>query len=137
MKKYEKPSIIINEGLAEGVYAASGSDCASVEAKISHRETDGRYVVYVQANNKIGGEHKVSGITVILNFSQPVECESNDFYSQKEGVTYSVSGSGTSVLTLVFTDANTNGGTQFYGQFYVSSADGLGINSAVMTCHHV
>ena len=36
MKKYEKPSIIIVEELAEGVYAASGSDCASVEAKISH-----------------------------------------------------------------------------------------------------
>lgn len=34
MVKYSKPMVIVDQGLAEGVYAASGTGCYTVTAKI-------------------------------------------------------------------------------------------------------
>ena len=143
--KYEKPMVMINENLAEGVYAASGSDCMSVKAYISQtpsQNSAGKFVVWVESNHDgslyRGDGHSASGITVTLSFNQAVQCDSNDFYQGEPGVSYAVSGgNGTSTLTLTFSGDTANAGTKFWGQIYVSSEAGLALNNAVITCHSV
>lgn len=145
MKKYEKPSIIINEGLAEGVYAASGSDCMESSAYISQSRSqtrEGAYVIYVQSNHKsgyYGGDgHTASGITVTLYFNQPVSCDDNDYYQGEAGTSFVVAGGNkTSTLTLRFTGDTANTGTKFWGQIYISSEPGLALTSSTITCHPV
>lgn len=58
MKNYEKPVVMVNEGLAEGVYAASGtaSDCiishdVQIVQRPDHGATAGRYII------KATGQH--------------------------------------------------------------------------------
>ena len=41
MKDYVKPVVLVNEELAEGVYAASGSDCYTVTTNIHQRPETG------------------------------------------------------------------------------------------------
>ena len=145
MKKYEKPSIIINEEVAEGVYAASGSDCMSVKAYVSQNPSQnpaGKFVVWVESNHDKslygGDKHTASGITVTLYFNQPVTCQSNDYYQGEPGTSYTVSGgNGSSALTLTFSGDTANAGTKFWGQIYVASEAGLSLNNAVITCHPV
>lgn len=37
MEKYSKPMVIVDQGLAEGVYAASGAGCYSSETRYRQR----------------------------------------------------------------------------------------------------
>ena len=144
MKKYERPIIIVNEGFAEGVYAASGSDCMSVNAYISQGRSqtrEGMYVVWVESNHDkslYGGDgHSASGVTVTLYFNQPVTCDGS-YYAEESGTSYFVSGgNGTSTLTLTFSGNTANAGTKFWGQIYIGSEPGLILNNAVITCHSV
>ena len=144
MRKYEKPSIIIVEELAEGVYAASGSDCMSVKAYISQERSktkEGMYAVWVESNHDgslyRGDGHAASGITVTLYFNQPVTCDGS-YYQGESGTSYSVSGgNGTSTLTLAFSGDTANAGTKFWGQIYISSEPGLALTSSTITCHPV
>lgn len=107
MKKYEKPSIIIVEELAEGVYAASGSDCMSVKAYISQNPSqnpEGKFVVWVESNHDkslYGGDGH------------------------------------TATITLAFSGDTANAGTKFWGQIYISSEPGLALTSSTITCHPV
>lgn len=85
MKKYEKPIVMINEDLAEGVYAASGltgpagtSDCWSFDVT-SVQEWNGSHQVFqVHLVHHTNLEH-ISGATVVsIMFSSPL----SDAYSQ-------------------------------------------------------
>ena len=146
MKNYEKPIVMINEELAEGVYAASGATgagCMDVKAYISQNPTmnyAGKWVVWIESNHDkslYGGDgHTASGITVTLYFNQAVTCD-GDFY-QSENIPYTVTGgNGTSTLTVHFDADVPNAGTKFWGQIYVSSGEGLALNGATITCHPV
>ncbi|MBR0430248.1 MAG: hypothetical protein IJK17_09235 [Lachnospiraceae bacterium] len=73
MKTYEKPVVIENEDLAEGVFAASGdsgssSDCWSVTAE-SVQDWSGSHNVYeVHATHSKGVEHITSNVVYTLTF---------------------------------------------------------------------
>lgn len=144
MKNYEKPVVMINEELAEGVYAASGSGCMTVTTYISQQPSQNyanKYAVWIESNHDgslyNGDGHTASGITVTLYFNQAVTCEDNDFY-QSENIPFTVtSGNGTPTITVHF-DANVpNAGTKFWGQIYVSSEAGLALTGSTITCHSV
>ena len=51
MKKYEKPVVVVNDELSEGVYAASGAGCYDVTATINQENQNGRmdYRIIVDA----------------------------------------------------------------------------------------
>ena len=71
MKNYEKPMVMVNEGLAEGVYAASG-DCWSLEAYVA--DTNG--VIQIDAHHENLEPHN-SAITITITFNQDVEVVDN------------------------------------------------------------
>ena len=54
MKQYAKPVVTVDNGLAEGVYAASGAGCYTASAKIHQRPQTGRGDYRIQ----VDGQHK-------------------------------------------------------------------------------
>lgn len=125
MKKYEKPVVMINDELAEGVYAASG-DCYSFWANITQTPEEGRgtYAIQINGKHEAADGHHSSERTVQITFNQPVTHEKSNASS--------LSGDGSNVLTLHFTNESgnyhNNGVDNIgLGQLYVSSDAGLAI----------
>lgn len=52
MSKYVKPVISLDEGMAEGVYAASGAGCYTASAYIHQTPETGRGDYRIQVNGK-------------------------------------------------------------------------------------
>ena len=52
MKKYSKPVVSVDNGLAEGVYAASGAGCYDASAYIHQTPETGRGDYRIQVNGK-------------------------------------------------------------------------------------
>lgn len=50
MVKYSKPMVIVDQGLAEGVYAASGAGCYTASAYIHQTNETGRHDYRIQVN---------------------------------------------------------------------------------------
>ena len=81
MKNYEKPIALVNSGLAEGVFMASGAgnaECWTVSAK-SVQDWNGSHNVFeVRCVHSNAVEHISSASTVNLTFSSPI----TDAYSE-------------------------------------------------------
>ena len=65
MAKYEKPMVIANDELAEGVFAASG--CYTVTAEVVQTDVPKLYVI--QVNGKHNANHTCEEQTLTINFN--------------------------------------------------------------------
>lgn len=130
MKNYVKPMVLSNEELAEGVYAASGSECYTVTANIHQTPQTGRDDYRIQLNGRHAASdgHSTDQQTLTISFNQPVE------YSSSNGTL--ISGSGTSVLTISFTYHNNGQDNIGLGELVVKSNPGLAITGTQLDCNH-
>lgn len=67
---YEKPEVKIDEGLAEGIYAASG--CWTVTARINQKPEVGRNDYRIQVDMKHKADHTVEEEEFVIQFNQTV-----------------------------------------------------------------
>ena len=93
--KYEKPVVLVNEELAEGVYAASGAqvstDCWTVEA-VSVQDWDGSsHVFEVRCKHSTDVVHISTKTDVTLTFSNTVTDARSEFSCSYSGSTVNVS----------------------------------------------
>lgn len=72
MVKYSKPMVIVDQGLAEGVYAASGTGCYTVTAKIHQTPQTGRGDYRIQLNGKHDADHTREAQVLTISFNQNV-----------------------------------------------------------------
>ncbi len=128
---YEKPVVLANEELAEGVYAASGagSDCYTVTAYIHQRPETGRETYAIQVNAVHAATHHSTAQELVLYFNMPVT------YVASQG-SYK-SGSGTSELHVSYTYHNNNTENIGLGDVYVTCSDytGLSVTGAQLICN--
>lgn len=94
MKNYERPIVMINEDLAEGVYAASGlptgpkgtSDCWDFEI-YSVQEWNGSHNVFeIKLRHHTDLEHISDATTVSVTFGSPLKDAYAEFGSSFDGV---------------------------------------------------
>lgn len=136
MENYSKPLVLMNEELAEGVYAASGSDdCFKVSSWVNQRPETGRnyYVIKVDATHNAADKHHSANQVLTLHFNQPVTYHS--CYGQ--GAAY-VSGNGTNTLKIAFT-YHQNGGPEGLGLADVnvtSAGTTLEVLDSSISCDH-
>lgn len=94
MKNYEKPLVVINEDVAEGIYMASGSNCYTVTARIVQAPELGQDSYCIQMDATHFANHHSGQQIVKINFNQPVT------YVTSSAV--SVKGDGSSELFLEY-----------------------------------
>lgn len=136
MKRYEKPVVMINEELAEGVYAASGycdGDCYNVwitscQTPVPARNTykyqfDGKHI----ANETDGHSGSGQVLTVVFN--------KNVTYVSCSG-TY-LSGSGTNTIEIKYGYTQNPSDNIGLGDLEVTAEDGLEVESLVLGCNHI
>lgn len=102
MKNYEKPIVVINEELAEGVYAASGftgpigtSDCWSFDVKDIQAWNGSHHIFEIHLTHHTGLQHISGATTVSVTFSAPL---SNTSYAE-----YASTFDGASTITITRT----------------------------------
>lgn len=135
MENYEKPAVLANEDLAEGVYTASGDgggdeDCYSVSAYIHQRPETGRgdYRIQVDGVHAASDGHHSGAQVLELSFNQPVE------YSSSNG---SLSGGdNTSCISIDYSYHNNANDNIGLGDVVVKSEAGLEVTDAVLYCNH-
>ena len=135
MKNYSKPIVLMNEELAEGIYAASG-DCYTITAKIVQKPATGNlnYVVQFDGKHNTDTHHSTAQVLTIT-FNKAVifnECYGN-------GAKYQ-SGSGTTTLKINYTYHNNAVDNIGLGDLKVmtvdGSWDGLEVVSVVLGCNY-
>lgn len=91
MKDYVKPVVLVNEELAEGVYAASGAgDCWSIGVT-SDQEWNGKgHTFRIQINHSDKVEHISTQSTAVLTFNYPVEVKECEFPAVANGNTVTI-----------------------------------------------
>lgn len=126
MKTYEKPIIIENKDLAEGVFAASGSSCYTARAEIKQTPEVGRDNYCIQLNGEHNADHHCNGWQqAIITFNQNV-----NYVSSQGEIVGSSSGTQLTIQYYYHQNAHTNIGL---GDLYVTSDPGLSITSFVIT----
>jgi len=126
--KYEKPVVHVNEELAEGVYAASGSvgDCWTVDP-VSVQDWNGSHHVFeIRCVHSNAVEHISSASTVELVFNNPIK----DAYSE---FSCSFSGNTVTVTRELLANAYKSGDTMTY-KVWVQGSDEATTKS--MACTH-
>lgn len=76
MKHYDKPCILANEELSEGVYAASG--CYTVTTHVHQEMQTGRGDYRIQINGKHDANHTKEKQTLTIGFNMPVDYKSSN-----------------------------------------------------------
>lgn len=129
MKNYEKPMVLANEELAEGVYAASGSDCYTVTYNIHQAPQEGRgdYRIQVDATHAAADNHHSGEQILILTFNLPVT------YVSSNGTL--LSGDGSTCLNIKFTYHNNASEYIGLGDVVVTADPGLTVNGAELQCN--
>ena len=136
MKKYETPILTANEGLAEGVYAASGDaggggeDCYTVSAYIHQTPETGRkdYRIQVDGKHAATDNHHSGEQHLFLSFNQSVT------YSSSNGTL--VSGDGTNCIEIKYNYHNNASDNIGLGDVVVKSDSGLAVSGARLTCNY-
>lgn len=134
MKDYEKPVLLSNDEVFEGIYAASGAseggDCYTVTAYIHQSPETGRgdFRIQVDAVHAASDGHHSTEQVLALSFNQPVE------YVSSQGTL--VSGSGTSTINIKYNYHNNAYENIGLGDVCVTSNAGLSVTGAVLTCNH-
>ncbi len=119
MRNYEKPMVMVSDGLSEGIYAASGAtesaDCWTVEP-VSVQDWNGSHHVFeIRCKHSTAVEHISSGTTVTLTFNNAL----TDAYSE---FACSFSGSTVTVTRELHANAYKSGDTMTY-KVWVKAAD--------------
>ena len=125
MKKYSKPVVSIDNGLAEGVYAASGAGCYTASAYIHQTPQTGRGDYRIQVNGKHNADHTKESQTLTISFNQNVT-----YVSGGAGL---ISGNGTPTLKVKLgyhQNPNDNIG---FGDLVVTANTGLAITGVSIT----
>ncbi len=98
MKNYEKPIVMINEDLAEGVYAASGltgpagtSDCWSFDVYSVQDWNGSHHIFEIKLTHHTGLEHISGATSVSVTFSSPLTDAYSEFGSGYSGSTITIS----------------------------------------------
>ncbi len=142
MVHYEKPVVVLNEELTEGVYAGSGTaagdaggsaDCWTVDAH-SVQDWNGSHNVFeVHAVHSAAVKHISGSTTVTLTFSAPL----TDAYSEFD---CTFSGSTATITRNLLADAYMSGDNYTY-KVWAKAADeattkALAVTKATITCKH-
>lgn len=125
MVKYSKPMVIVDQGLAEGVYAASGTGCYTVTAKIHQTPQIGRGDYRIQVDGQHHADHTKEAQTLTISFNQPVT------YSSSSG-TLAGAATGTT-LTINYTYHQNPNDNIGLGDLVVVSDLGLSITGISIT----
>ena len=132
MKKYEKPIVMINEGMSEGVFAASGeAECWTIEC-VSVQDWNGSHHVFeVRCSHSADVQHISSATEVVLTFSSPIVNAYSEFPS-------SFSGNTVTVKRELLADAYKSGDRVTY-KVWVKAADesttkGIACSGATIKC---
>lgn len=136
MGKYEKPMIMANEDVSEGIYAASGAgagdgeDCYSVDAYIHQTPETGRGDYRIQVNGRhAAGDNHHSGLqTLLLFFNQAVT------YKSSNGTL--VDGDGSECISIDYSYHNNAYDNIGLGDVVVEADSGLAITGSVLICNH-
>ncbi len=119
MKNYERPIVLTNNELAEGVYAASG-DCYEVSAKIHQTPEIGRGDYRIQVNAVHNADHNSANNQCLhITFNQAV------VYKSSGGTLES--GDGTNTITIGYKYWNNHTDNIGLGDVVVESDPGLAI----------
>ena len=117
---YNKPIIIANGDLAEGVYAASG-DCYTASAYIHQKPENGRGDYRIQVNGQHHADHTKETQWLHISFNQPVT------YSGSQGTLES--GDGTTSLTIRYNYHQNPNDNIGLGDLIVVSDPGLAVTA--------
>lgn len=134
MLNYEKPVILANEDVAEGVYAASGAgagaDCYSVTAYIHQTPETGRgdFRIQVNAVHAAGDNHHSGKQTLVLYFNEPVT------YKGSNGAL--AGGDGSSSISIDYAYHNNAYDNIGLGDVIVEADEGLAVTGAQLICNH-
>ena len=119
MKKYSKPTILVNDEYSEGVYAASG--CYTVTASIHQDNQTGRTDYRIQVDGKHDSDHTRDAQTLTVSFNMPVE------YKTSSGILQGASVGTTIVVKYNYHQNPTD--NIGLGDLVVSAEQGLQITS--------
>lgn len=136
MVNYEKPVILANEDVSEGVYTASGDDggsdedCYSVTAYIHQWPETGRgdYRIQVNGVHAAGNGHHSGNQKLELNFNLPV------IYKGSNGTL--ISGSGSSSILIDYYYHNNGNDNIGLGDVIVEAEAGLADPDAALYCNY-
>ncbi len=136
MKNYEKPVVLANDEVSEGVYAASGavagdsSDCYTVTAYIHQTPETGRhdYRIQVDAVHDAADDHHSGEQVLTLYFNQPV------VYVRSNGTL--AGGDNTTAISITYNYHNNGYDEIGLGDVFVKADDGLAVTGSVLTCNH-
>ncbi len=132
MKSYEKPIVVVNDGLSEGVYAASGTgDCWTVVAPSVQDWNGSHHVFEIQCVHSDAVEHISSASTVVLTFNNDL----TDAYSEFE---CTFSGNTATIKRELHANAYKSGDTMTY-KVWAKAADeattkALAVTDATISC---
>lgn len=119
MKQYSKPVVSIDNGLAEGVYAASGAGCYEASAYIHQTLQTGRGDYRIQVNGRHNADHTKESQVLTISFNQNVT-----YVSGGAGL---ISGDGTPTLTIRLSYHQNPTDNIGFGDLVVTSDAGLSI----------
>ena len=125
MKRYEKPVIKINEELSEGIYAASGAGCYTVNAYITQIPQIGRGDYRIQLNAIHNADHTNNSQTLTIKFNQNVH-----YVSSNGELVY---GDNTDTLIIEFSYWQNSFDNIGLGELVVTSDENLTIGNARLT----
>lgn len=123
MREYAKPVVTVDNGLAEGVYAASG--CYTASANIHQRPETGRGDYRIQVNGKHSSDHTREAQVLTISFNQNVT-----YVSGGAGL---ISGDGTPTLKVKLSYHQNPNDNIGFGDLCVTSDAGLAITSVSIT----
>lgn len=125
MEKYSKPMVIVDQGLAEGVYAASGAGCYKASADIHQKPDIGRGDYRIQVNGQHNADHTKEAQTLTISFNQNVT-----YVSGGAGV---IDGNGTPTLRVKLGYHQNPSDNIGLGDLVVTSDAGLAITGVSIT----
>lgn len=119
MKSYKRPVVTVDNGMAEGVYMASGSGCYTASAYIHQTPQTGRGDYRIQVNGKHNADHTKEAQVLTISFNQNVT-----YVSGGAGV---ISGNGTPTLKVSLAYHQNPSDNIGFGDLVVNSDEGLAI----------
>ena len=125
MSKYEKPVVEIDTGMAEGVYAASGTGCYTATAYIHQTPETGRGDYRIQVNGQHSSDHTKEAQVLTISFNQNVT-----YVSGGAGL---ISGNGTPTLKVKLSYHQNPNDNIGFGDLVVTSDVGLAITGVSIT----
>lgn len=129
MSKYVKPVVSLDEGMAEGVYAASGATgCYTTTAWIHQTPETGRGDYRIQVKAAHHADHTKDAQYLTITFNQPVTYNS----CNGQGASLS-SGDGTNTLVIKLGYHQNPTDNIGFGDLIVTSDAGLAITGVSIT----